>query len=179
MNKFPESLVHLWRCVLVFTPFVSSVATVVNVPPQNDELPNDTTLPSSSNSVLAVDISAMSSNHMPNVSLAECVHIGTRSTTSAVRLSSHSKLRARHRNIVLSKLLLSARCVTFHLCPEGRPVGANLKRRSVATDKVRGYLVQPFSSINTSVLIVLAISRNSSILAEHDSGTSMYFAREV
>ena len=42
-------------------------------------------------------------------------------------------------------LLLSARCVTFHLCPEGRPVGANLTRQSVATDKVQGYLVQPFA----------------------------------
>ena len=35
-------------------------------------------------------ISAMSSNHMPNVSLAECAHIGIRSATSAVRLSSHT-----------------------------------------------------------------------------------------
>ena len=86
----------------------------------------------------------MSSNHMPNICLAECVHIGTRSTTSAVRLSSHSKFRACHRNIVLCTLLLSARCVTFRLCPEGRPVGANLNHRSVATDEVRGHLEQPF-----------------------------------
>ena len=42
-------------------------------------------------------------------------------------------------------LLFSARCVTFHLCSEGQPVGANLTRQSVATDKVRGYLVQPFA----------------------------------
>ena len=94
-------------------------------------------------------------------------------------LSSHSKLRARHRNIVLCLLLLSARCVAFHLCPEGQPAGANLNRRSVATDKVRGYLVQPFSSASTSVLIVLAISRITSTPAEHDSGTSIHIAREI
>ena len=35
--------------------------------------------------------------------------------------------------------------MTLHLCPEGRPVGANLTRQCVATDKVRGYLVQPFA----------------------------------
>ena len=55
------------------------------------------------------------------------------------------KLRARHRNIVPCLLLLSVRCVTFHLCPEGRPVETNLTRQSVATDKVRGYSVQPFA----------------------------------
>ena len=101
-------------------------------------------------------ISATSSNHMPNVSLAEGMHIGMRPATSAVRLSPLTqessidfhliqKLRARHRNIVLCLLLLSARCVTLHLCPEGRPVGAILTRQSVATDKVRGHLVQPFA----------------------------------
>ena len=42
-------------------------------------------------------------------------------------------------------LLLSARRVTLHLFPEGRPVRANLTCQSVATDKVRGYLVQPFA----------------------------------
>ena len=101
-------------------------------------------------------ISAMSSNHMPNVSLAEGVHIGMRSATSGSQtfpLTQESsidfhliqKLRARHRNIVLCLLLLSARCVTLHLCPEGRPVGAILTRQSVATDKVRSHLVQPFA----------------------------------
>ena len=76
-------------------------------------------------------------------------------------------------------LLLSARCVAFHLCPEGRPVGANLTRQRVVTDKVRGYLVRPFSSASTSVLIMLVISRISSTPAEHDSGTSIHFARET
>ena len=41
-------------------------------------------------------------------------------------------------------LLLSARCVTFHFCPEGRPVGVNLTRQNVVTDKVRGYLGATF-----------------------------------
>ena len=59
--------------------------------------------------------------HQATVSpLAEGVHIGAISATSAVRLSSHSKLRACHRNIILRTLLLSVRCVTFRLCPEGR-----------------------------------------------------------
>ena len=70
-------------------------------------------------------------NYMPSVSLAEGVHIGAISTTSAVRFSlSHRRVqltfiafktsRTRRRNIVLCLQLLSARCVTFHLCPEGR-----------------------------------------------------------
>ena len=64
------------------------------LPSQSDELSNNTTLPSFSDSVLAVDISAMSSNHIPDVSLAEGVHIGMRSATSLVRFSlSHRRVR--------------------------------------------------------------------------------------
>ena len=45
------------HCVLMFAPKILPVATV-ELPPQNDELSNNTTLPSFSNSVLAADISA-------------------------------------------------------------------------------------------------------------------------
>ena len=63
---------------------------------------------------------------------------------SSIDFHRTQKLHAPHRYTVLCLLLLSARCVTLHLCSEGRPVGANLTRQSVATDK-RGYLVQPFA----------------------------------
>ena len=67
----------------------------VELPAQNDELSNNTTLPSFSDSVLAVDIPAMSSNHTPKVSLAESVHIGTRFATSAVRFPlSHRRVQS-------------------------------------------------------------------------------------
>ena len=80
-------------------------------------------------------------NYMPSVSLAEGVHIGAISATSAVRLS------LSHRRVQLTFIAFKTsrtRRVTLHLCPEGRPVRANLTRQSVATDKVRGHLVQPF-----------------------------------
>ena len=67
--------------------FAPLIHATVELPPQSDELSNNTTLPSFSDSVLAVDISAMSSNHIPDVSLAEGVHVGMRSAISAVRLS--------------------------------------------------------------------------------------------
>ena len=75
-------------------------------------------------------ISAMSSNHVPNGSFAESVHKDTRSAALKSSIHSHPspKLSAHHRNIVLSLLLLSAQCVTLHLCLEARPVGAYLTR---------------------------------------------------
>ena len=123
----------------------------------------------------------MSFNHMPNVSSAEGVHIGTRSATSAVRLSSHSKLCARRRNIVLCLLLLSARCVTLDLCPEGRPVVTNLECCNRQSPRLFGvtFCVTHSALPRTYVLIVLAISRISTTPAEHDSGTSIHFAREM
>ena len=57
MNNSPESLIHLSRCVFMFTPLIQPVATV-DSPPQNDDLSNNTTLPSFPNTVLAVDIPA-------------------------------------------------------------------------------------------------------------------------
>ena len=45
------------RCVLVFAPTTPPVATV-ELSPQNDELSNNTTLPSFSTSVLVADLSA-------------------------------------------------------------------------------------------------------------------------
>ena len=114
----------------------------VELPAQNNELSNNTTLPSFSDSVLAVDIPAMSSNHTPEVSLAESVHIGTRFATSAVRFSFS------HRRVQLTFIAFKTsrtRRVTLHFCSEGRPVGANLNHQSVATDKVRGHLVKPFA----------------------------------
>ena len=56
-EKSPESSIHLSRCVLMFTPLIPPVATVES-PPQNDDLSNNTTLPSFPNTVLAVDIPA-------------------------------------------------------------------------------------------------------------------------
>ena len=46
---------HLSRCVLVFAPLIHAT---VELPPQSDELSNNTILPSFSSSVLAADISA-------------------------------------------------------------------------------------------------------------------------
>ena len=85
---------HLLLALMAGTLGTKTTARGVELPPQSDELSNNTTLPSFSNSVLAADISAMSSNHMPIVSLAEGVHIGMRLATSAVRLSlSHRRVR--------------------------------------------------------------------------------------
>ena len=75
-------------------------------------------LPSYSNNCYSHCVCA---NHIPNVSLAEGVHIGTRSATSAVRVSlSHKessidfhriqKLRARRRNIVLLLAAFGTMC---------------------------------------------------------------------
>ena len=50
VNKTAESLIPLSRCVLVFAPLIPLVA-LVELPPQSDDLSNDTTLPPFSNTV--------------------------------------------------------------------------------------------------------------------------------
>ena len=109
-------------------------------------------------------------NYMPSVSLAEGVHVGTRSATFPVRLSfSHRRVRLTFIAFKTSRTPSKHRfLLAVAFGTEGRPVGANLNRQSVATDRVRGYLVRPFSSASTPALITLTISHISFIPAEHE-----------